>query len=82
MTVTTLQIAKGWLAVTLFALLATTPVAAGEAVLEDNEAPDELVEPGDDVIAEISTAFTMSLLGADVPPGTSRRLSWAATELR
>ncbi len=81
MSVTTLQNAKGWLATALFALHAAMPVAAGEAVLEDNEVPDVLVEPGDDVIAEISTAFTMSLLGADVAPGTARRLSWSATEL-
>ncbi len=72
---------KGWLAAALIAVLAATPVGAGEAVLEDNEAPDVLVEPGDEVIVEISTAFTMSLLGADVAPGTARRLSWSATEL-
>ncbi len=72
---------KSWLAAILIALFATTPVVASEAALEDNQAPDELIDPDAEVITEISTEFTLSLLGADVAPGTAQRLAWSATEL-
>lgn len=65
---------------TCLALLVASIAIAGEAALEEAVVVEPVVD-STELVEEISPDATLHLLGSEVPPGTSARLSWSATEL-
>ncbi len=73
--------APGRIVALLAALFTASSTYADEVALESTAASVEPVEVSTETVEEISPDFSLKLLDSEVAPGTSRRLSWSATEL-